>query len=132
MPRLSARKIIQYILLLSFPAVLSSCFQNSNNFEEEKDGYDGPAEAAKFEFNRTKDPATGKVPRDKLMNAMRYTDSLKEILPYQLIAGYGNWTERGPNSDAVGGSNGNTRANNGVTSGRMIAMLVDAADATGN
>ena len=42
------------------------------------------------------------------------------------------WTERGPNTDVVGPSNGNTRGpgNNAVTSGRMRAILVDLADAT--
>jgi photosystem II stability/assembly factor-like uncharacterized protein len=85
-----------------------------------------------MEFNRTKDPATGTVPRDRLLKALLYTDSLKKELPFQLISGYGNWTERGPNSDVVGGSNGNTRANSGIASGRIRAMLVDAADATGN
>src|SRR5205085_9914290 len=42
------------------------------------------------------------------------------------------WAERGPNSDAVGITNGNTRANSGVAAGRVRAIWVDLADGTGN
>lgn len=120
---------ISSLILLSF---LSGCFEKIAHIETEKEGYDSPDKALEFEFNRTKDPLTGQVPRQHLINAMAYTDSLKQVLPFQLIAGYGNWTERGPNYDAVGPSNGNSRANSGITSGRLRAILVDASDATGN
>ena len=40
------------------------------------------------------------------------------------------WSERGPNSDIPGPSNGNTRAGNGIASGRMRAIWVDLSDAT--
>lgn len=117
-------------LLTSFFAI--SCEPISHNEARENDEYDGPDKVAEFEYNRTKDPTTGKVPRNRLMDALYYTDSLKKTLPFQLISGYGNWTERGPNSDVVGISNGNTRANNGKTSGRIRAIWVDLADGTGN
>ncbi|MBK7433385.1 MAG: exo-alpha-sialidase [Chitinophagaceae bacterium] len=103
-----------------------------NTAFDELDGYDSPDKAAEFEFKKTQDPATGTVPRDRLISAISYTDSLKKILPFQVIAGYGNWTERGPSYDAVGASNGNTRANSGIASGRIRAILVDASDASGN
>jgi len=118
-----------FILLVS---LLTACVQKADREEGENEEYDGPDKAMEMEFKRTKDPATGTVPRDRLLKALLYTDSLKRELPFQLIAGYGNWTERGPTSDVVGGSNGNTRANSGITSGRIRAILVDAADVTGN
>ncbi|MBK9485293.1 MAG: hypothetical protein IPO01_08750 [Chitinophagaceae bacterium] len=125
--------LFQFILLL---CLFSGCIQKTTNEAGENEKYDGPAMIAQMEFDRTKDPATGTVPRERLMKALAYTDSIKKMLPFQLIAGYGNWTERGPTSDVVGVSNGNTRANSGgnpsVASGRIRAVLVDAADATGN
>jgi trimeric autotransporter adhesin len=133
MPTLIKNGVFQLILL---SCLFGSCVQRSNTGKDKKEKYDGPALIAQMEFDRTKDPVTGTVPRDRLISALHYTDSLKKTLPFQLIAGYGNWTERGPTSDAVGASNGNTRANSGgipsVASGRIRAMLVDAADATGN
>ena len=128
-----AKYIFTILLSLSVLLILPGCRQKINNVGgEENDKYDSPDQAMQFEFDRTKDPATGKVPRNLLMSAMLYTDSLKAALPFQLIAGYGNWTERGPTYDAVGVSNGNTRANNGIASGRVRAIFVDGADATGN
>ena len=41
-----------------------------------------------------------------------------------------NWTERGPNRDFVGPYNENTRANGGVTAGRIRAVMIDSADPT--
>lgn len=98
--------------------------------EGENDKYDGPLEMARREWEMTKDPALNKVPRYRLVNALRYADNLRNIFSRMTMAGA--WTERGPNSDTVGPSNGNTRANSGITSGRMRAVLVDAADASGN
>lgn len=120
------------IFAILISAFLIGCADVNDTNAKETDEYDGPDKIAEFEFNRTKDPVTGKVPRNRLLDALLYTDSLKKTLPFQLISGYGNWTERGPNSDVVGASNGNTRANNGITSGRIRAILVDAADGTGN
>ncbi len=117
------------ICILLFLFLLPGCLQKNSS---DKEGYDGPGLAAEFEFKRTKDPATGKVPREKLMYALKYTDSLKDVIPFQLIGGYGDWTERGPSSDVVGTSNGNTRANSGKTAGRIRAVWVDLADGTGN
>lgn len=97
--------------------------------EEEDEGYDGPAKAAEFQFNRTKNPYTGIVPSDKMLEAVLLTKDKKESNALLRTAGL-NWIERGSNSDAVGPSNGNTRANNGKTAGRIDALLVDSADAT--
>ncbi len=128
MPTLIKTCVLQLVLCA---CLLHGCVQKTN-YDVEKEKYDGPAMIAKMEFERTKDPATGTVPRDRLIRALYYTDSLKKTLPFQLIAGYGNWTERGPTADVVGVSNGNTRANSGIASGRIRAVLVDAADPLGN
>ncbi len=118
-------------IILAIFIFIYGCSQKKTSLNLSTEGYDGPDKAAEFEFNRTRDPLTGTIPADRLISSLLYTDSFKKILPFQIMAGYGNWTERGPNSDAVGPSNGNSRANSGVTSGRIRAILVDAADATG-
>jgi len=99
--------------------------------EEENEGYDGPAERAQLEFDKTKDPALGYVPYDRLAAAIDYTENIKHnnFNKAQALL----WIERGPNYDSVGPSNGNTRAGNGYTSGRMRAVLIDTLnDPTGN
>lgn len=99
---------------------------------EENEEYDGPDIAALFEFNRTKDPSTGKVPRERILPAIEQTQLSKNLVAKRntnlnKITG---WVERGPISDVPGPSNGNTRANNGLSSGRVRAMMVDSNDAT--
>ncbi|HRI03894.1 MAG TPA: carboxypeptidase regulatory-like domain-containing protein [Pyrinomonadaceae bacterium] len=142
----------------------------AENESEENDMYDGPDIAFQFEYDRTKDPATGVVPDKQLLVAIDKTMESKEAdarargiqLPTEEIGhrllkddtkeektdrtGRRSaktakiapdapsalvWTERGPNSDTVGPSNGNTRANGGITSGRIRSILVDANDSTG-
>ncbi len=97
--------------------------------QEEDEGYDGPAKAEEFQFNRTKNPFTGIVPSEKMLEAVLQTKDKKESNAVLRTSGL-NWIERGSNSDAVGPSNGNTRANNGKTSGRIDALLVDSSDAS--
>ena len=103
--------------------------------EEENDEYDGPDKAAAFEYNITKNPVTGKVPKEKLLEAIQFTkQSRAEVLSNRAVTPYSAinlvWTERGPNSDVVGASNGNTRANSAITAGRVRAIMVDSADAS--
>jgi trimeric autotransporter adhesin len=106
--------------------------QNYEDRENEREKSEEILERAKFELKRVRDIETGKVPERAYWNALIQTKQAKEF--------YANtnakisaltWTERGPNSDVVGGSNGNSRPNSGVTSGRVRAIQVDAADATG-
>lgn len=97
--------------------------------EGEHDKYDGPAMIAEMEYMQTIDPALGRVPRERLVQALTQTDIAKENATYRL-AGYGNWMERGPSSDATGLNNGNLRPNNGVTAGRVRAVWLDLNDAT--
>ena len=119
--------------ILAFFSILTSCDEKvAMQGEDEKDKYDHPDKAAEFQINRTKDPATGKVPSDQMWQAVLYTEQLKTQM--RNSSNFVNtlvWDERGSYTDAVGPSNGNTRANNGKTSGRIDAILVDAADASG-
>ena len=107
--------------------------QRDLEYEEEDDEYDGPDKAALFEFNKTKDPKTGTVPRERIITAIEKTKKLKLDAIFRNLnsrSTIATWTERGPYTDVVGSSNGNTRANSGVTAGRVRAVLVDSSDAT--
>jgi trimeric autotransporter adhesin len=104
---------------------------NEAENEEENDKYDGAAEAAAFEFEMTRNPATNSIPQMALMEAIEATEQNKSIAPVsQSSFALPTWTERGPFSDATGPSNGNTRANSAITAGRIRATWVDLADAT--
>ncbi|MBK8953176.1 MAG: hypothetical protein IPM85_13835 [Chitinophagaceae bacterium] len=99
--------------------------------EEGKFRYDGPAQTLDFEIERTKDPITGKVPWQQLRLAIEATDLTRKQL--RLLDNFTealSWSERGPVSDVPGPSNGNTRANGGIPSGRVRAIMVDSSDAT--
>ena len=104
--------------------------------DEEHEKYDGPMERGMLEFEKTKDPALGTVPVERLWNAVAYTENLKNAIANRITTGsYSSniiWTERGPIYDSLGPSNGNGRAGVNYTSGRTAALLVDASDATGN
>ena len=99
--------------------------------EEENEKEDGILEAQKMEFELTKDVSLGYVPQNRLINA--YSNLMlqrKQAAYARRAAASLSWTERGPNSDATGPSNGNTRAGSGITSGRIRAIWVDLADPT--
>lgn len=111
--------------------LISACQQKTNQSEsEEHDGYDGPAERMLLEIERTKDPVTGKVPWDKYYEAVQQTKEAQRQARLSNRTEALTWIERGPDSDQTGPSNGNTRANNGITSGRIRAMMVDSLDPT--
>ena len=92
---------------------------------------DGIAQAQQMEFELTKDVSLGYIPKYRLVNAYQNLMAKRRLSPNtpNNVSAL-TWTERGPNSDAVGPSNGNTRAGSGVTSGRMRAIWVDLSDAT--
>ncbi len=95
--------------------------------EDGGEGEDGILAAQKMEFELTKDISLGYVPKYRLVNA--YLGLIKNRnlnTPTNINAL--TWAERGPNTDTVGPSNGNTRADNGVASGRMRAIWVDLSD----
>lgn len=126
------------LLFIATTAVfMPSCSQKHDEYKveseesEENDMYDNPDLAAKFQFERTKNPFTGDIPAGAYMAALNQTlASKQQALNSPNFTSTLSWIERGPNGDAVGPSNGNTRANNGQTSGRIDAMMVDSADAT--
>ena len=110
--------------------LVAGCGTKNNTSDLEEDGeYSGPEERAAWEIERTKDPATGRVPWNKLWEAIEETKMAKEFAATNAIAAL-TWTERGPDSDVTGPSNGNTRANGGVTAGRIRAVMVDSLDPT--
>ncbi len=85
--------------------------------------FDGPELAAAQEFERTKDPALGYVPRERLVQAFRYAQKMRHEADKwapsftdktaAAISGI-TWTERGPNNFG----------------GRTRAIMVDPNDAT--
>ena len=130
-------KLSSSIVLLS-AIIVTSCHTIEKNeiFEdEEHEMYDGPAERAQQEFEQTKDPALGRVPIERLWDALDFTMAQKQMLTTDGVTGL--WQERGPIYDSVGPSNGNGRGGGAgytgaYTSGRMRAVCVDESDITGN
>jgi hypothetical protein len=123
-----------YLLWNLFSVKSEKIFNHAIKISEENnvvDNEDGIAEAQKLEFELTKDISLGYIPNYRLVNAFedlmvqrqKITNSPNNISAL-------TWTERGPNSDITGPSNGNTRAGNGIASGRMRAIWVDLSDAT--
>lgn len=134
--------MIKHLIKLSIATILlvSVSCKSSSEKEREEEGeenekYDNPAARDLQEFNKTKDPATGTVPIERLWTAQEYTLALKDNYARGGVTGV--WTERGPIYDSVGPSNNNGRGGStgftgGYTSGRISAVLVDASDTTGN
>ena len=87
--------------------------------EEENDGdrvrADRPDLALEQDNELTRDPNTGTVPRERLLAAARYNATMMARPAAGTLAG-GTWTERGPSN--VGG--------------RILALLLDPSDASGN
>lgn len=136
----SATILTVQFALLFFAAIVIflSCNNNQERLSEEvseeegKDMYNEAAMAQQFEFERTKDPALGYVPKERLIAAYEYAEQSKQIAMRSRITA-GTWVERGPNADEAGINNGNQRDGGvAVASGRMKAIWVDLADASGN
>ncbi len=107
-------------------------YTTSAQIREVKETPQGISRRLQHEIEMTKDPNLGYVPKFELVRAYQVR---KRMVEEQIAAGDRapfTWTERGPYKDVVGGSNGNTRAGNAITAGRVRAMWVDLADATGN
>ncbi len=118
-------KIVFFFLFLLFAA--TSFAQVQQVTEDEA----GISKRLQYEIDITKDPALGYVPKGRLVQAYQLRkNKVDEINALNILAPF-TWTERGPNSDAVGASNGNTRPGNGKTSGRVRAIWEDLGDATG-
>ncbi|MCB2380024.1 T9SS type A sorting domain-containing protein [Hymenobacter sp. BT635] len=88
--------------------------------EEEKSKEDRPDLALEQDIERTLDPALGIVPRERLIQAQEYAQQLLAERPSRRLPVSSltqtSWVERGPNNVA----------------GRIRALVVDPADATGN
>ena len=88
------------------------------------------SERMEFERKRIIDPALNEIPEGAYWQAVLQTKQMREFTQNQQEKVL-TWTERGPNSDVVGASNGNTRANSGITAGRIRAVHPDLSDPTG-
>ncbi|MDQ2770923.1 MAG: T9SS type A sorting domain-containing protein [Bacteroidota bacterium] len=92
--------------------------------EGEADGdqvyFDRPDLAMQQEFDLTHDPATGTVPRERLLAALRFNEAKLKDQAQQRTAGSvlasAAWVERGPSNVA----------------GRILSLVLDPNDATGN
>ncbi len=124
-----------YAVILTACAITIFISCNQNESGEKEEGYNGPMERALLETRKTKDPALGYVPHDRLWNALRYTEQMRSQNNFRTMSIL--WTERGPMYDSVGPSNGNGRGGGpgttgGYTAGRIRAIHIDANDPTGN
>ena len=119
------------LYLLLFTTVISNVViaQRGKKNREEKENGKGIAARFALELNMTKDPVLGYVPKGRLVEA--YNQRKFRLENNANRATLFNWIERGPNSDVVGASNGNTRPGNGITSGRIRTLWEDQSDATG-
>lgn len=106
-------------------------FSLNAQVEQVSENQAGISRRLQHEIEATKDPALGYVPKDRLVQAYQARQARINVMSQTSRAPLFTWTERGPNSDAVGPSNGNTRANSGKTSGRVRAIWEDLADPTG-
>jgi len=125
-------------ILVFFAAGCSQ--RNSNTAEEkrvsgrvmseEKEGeeQDGIKEAQEVEFEMTKDLSLGYIPKFRMINAINDLMIARRNGSVNKMSAL-TWTERGPNTETIGPSNGNTRgtqaASDAVTSGRMRAIWTD-------
>lgn len=132
------RRLFYIPAVLTLAIVFAGCNHSGKTEDPEayaREKYDGAREAQLFEIERTKDPALGYVPTERLWDALDYTQALKANYQNKGVALL--WTERGPIYDSVGTNNGNGRGGpagftGAYTSGRISAFVVDKADATGN
>ncbi|HZH64386.1 MAG TPA: hypothetical protein VEY10_05785, partial [Flavisolibacter sp.] len=113
-------------LMLACCALLSSA-----QVEQVTEDQAGISRRLQHEIDATKDPALGYVPKSRLLQAYKVRQARLNQQNQMSRAPLFSWTERGPNSDVTGPSNGNTRPGNGKTSGRVRAIFEDLGDATG-
>lgn len=114
------------ILILFFTQELSA------QIREVKENPTGISRRLQHEIDMTKDPVLGYVPKSELVKAYQVRKRMVAEKTAEGERGLLEWTERGPYKDVVGISNGNTRAGNAITSGRVRAMWFDLNDPTGN
>jgi hypothetical protein len=141
-----------FFLLIIF---LFSFFFSTAQIETVTETPAGISRRLQHEIDITKDPQLGYVPKSRLVDAYKFKkEKIKEnqnkknnqsdpasnlsgtitsitdgIASMAAATGF-TWAERGPFKDAVGPSNGNTRAGNAITSGRVRAVFEDADGVT--
>lgn len=142
---MNSKPLLRCLSALIFIFFLCACnsrsYRNNIDVQEqvpafatgEEENEDGIKEAQEMEFEMTRDPRLGYIPASRLVSA--YEDITRERRAGRYFPGRINaltWTERGPNSNSIGPSNGNTRGpgNLAVVSGRIRAIHVDLNDAT--
>jgi hypothetical protein len=79
-----------------------------------------------YEIDKTKDPNLGYVPKNELIKAFNEREQIiatQKQTRAQLV-----WTERGPDRDSTGPTNGNSRINGDYTSARVRAVWEDLND----
>jgi hypothetical protein len=133
MRKISTICLASLFIVFTVVSLTTGCgYKNENKteteFEEEEESrYDGMDKATELEIEKTKDPATGKVPWAKWRVAMEQTVESQRNASGRVEALA--WLERGPNGDFAR-QNGNTRQNDDQTSGRIRATMIDSLDPT--
>src|SRR5690242_16793426 len=121
-----------FILPIYFSFLASERIEANHERGEGKEEEDGILEAQKQEFQNTQDIHLGYIPKNRLVDAyqaLMRSKKNQKLTSLRTTASF-SWTERGPNSDVTGPTNGNGRPGNGSTSGRIRAIWVDLADVT--
>ncbi|MEY5034344.1 MAG: hypothetical protein RL447_722, partial [Bacteroidota bacterium] len=93
MPHFFSNQLIRSSILIAVLGLLLSS-GNHRKPTDGQDGYDRPGDAIEFELERTKDPATGKVPYQELWLAKQATESSRRASVNRINAL--TWEERGP------------------------------------
>lgn len=109
--------LIVFLFVCGSNGLLAQIVEEDEDFSRKRE---------EFDLILTRDPATGKIPEGAFNKALEESIKLNasRSAPSQLV-----WTERGPYADVA--ASGNTRPNNDISSGRIRAVMVDMADATG-
>ncbi|TWI78279.1 putative secreted protein (Por secretion system target) [Lacibacter cauensis] len=109
--------------------IVAEKYETRNEEEDEKE--DGLRESQEMDFEMIRDNRLGYIPAERLVRAYDNIYQARRAGRYPARLTALNWVERGPNSNTIGPSNGNTRGITGsVVSGRMRAVHVDLNDPT--
>lgn len=127
-------KILKSSLIIIFLLFIIKCISYENNIEVKsyEINYDHPKQAEEFEFERTKNPLTGKLPVTLWNEIIEKTtlakNQLKEKLRQSKAFNVLAWNERGPNNDFSSQFGRTTQMS---TAGRARAIWVDLDNPNG-
>ena len=93
--------VIILFLTLHFFNPFQSAGKHEHEQESEEEEYESLEDRFKQQFEQMKDPATGDIPKDRLLQANEYTKQLKKQGINNRVSAL-NWQERGPVYDFVG------------------------------